>query len=1285
MDINVNELIICELADEYLDNTENIHQDLLFNHNKKQWRIKRCLTANANVLINIIASYEGVRTRKLCFQALQSQDGHSTLVLLQKQAAGAYSANALDMELAAKILPILFCTYTPTLEFEVVKEQHQRQRELKSYVTTQLYNALYSKHQEQQSDESLPSSLSLPSTFKSQLRQYQKRTVSWMLNRERLSNEFPASYIVLTTVDGQHRLFKHKYCLQFYAYENTLPRYVLPPGGILADEMGLGKTVELLATLLLHPRTNVNNEYWLNLLEDVEGNLPLKRRCTTSRKVHCICAHERKLCESIQCTRCRLYQHQMCVVDDTSVYICPNCWKEWKQDCFKLIESGATIIVSPNAIKMQWYQEISKHISSSLKVLLYPGLHTGVWYSPMQLAQYDIVLIDYSILTREIHHTSINSTDRKMRYEQRYMRSSSPLLMVNWWRVCLDEAQMVESGTSQAAEMVRSLPAINRWAVTGTPIQRTIDDLAPLLKFVGFSEACQPWDAWQTVTNSFLLNHKADPLLELLQHSMWRTCKSKVEHELGIPPQMELVHRLQLSNVESLYYRDEHCKCTELFLAAVAKHTKHNPASNSSCLASISPKLLRIILQPFLRIRKTCSIPVVLNKKESTTKYLNPQDLWAHLKSNTEMQCKREIRTWASSYNGIAAIHFIRKKYSQAIQSYKQVLKLVNDYNEEHISVDSLLQIHTLHNLMQASELASDTEQLDDEELSTLRLKLNTLERKYLDDKTSVLQSAQNAYELKLEELDKLTQQFDSSIIDLFATLINISDSLHNAIWNKIVDDLIRKNISAEKLQNLNSMSGVLYLMHTWHDSLQKVHNRLVKEFDFLKDILLQASGAVEQGLNLTKKAISFVKDVSDCHLIYILDENPIDKPTRTEKKIKNHCRLCKINDIINEFECLLFAKQLDKEGAMTDGDENPSLEIILIRVVFTFLRSKPEFSEWKTECKNKLEILDVMQSLVKAQIKYWIEAEYMIKAFDELDMCKMRMLLTDNPEEQSNFRILHCQLDEQTQFNLANIQEAQLNFTRFFCRLKYLKHLKEDVDDTPCPICQTQDDERYVMMSCGHFLCQQCLEKMKKQLGREGTSKCPMCRQYSPQLYYYVRKGANSSTVIGDFSTKIAYIVELVLKIKSGNDQEKVLIFSQWATILNYVAIALRHNGIEHRSKFTNRDIDEFKDSALNVTCLLLPLARGAKGLNLIEATHVFLIEPILTPGEELQAIGRVHRFGQTKPTTVHRFIVNGTIEENIMKLIKSADDKSTLSSHWDLDNMTLDSLRDLFILNAN
>lgn len=55
----------------------------------------------------------------------------------------------------------------------------------------------------------------------------------------------------------------------------------------------------------------------------------------------------------------------------------------------------------------------------------------------------------------------------------------------------------------------------------------------------------------------------------------------------------------------------------------------------------------------------------------------------------------------------------------------------------------------------------------------------------------------------------------------------------------------------------------------------------------------------------------------------------------------------------------------------------------------------------------------------------------------------------------------------------------------------------------------------------------------------------------------------------------------------------------------------------------------------------LLLLVQHGANGLNLLEAQHVILVEPLLNPAAEAQAVGRVHRIGQEKPTLVHRFLV--------------------------------------------
>lgn len=40
------------------------------------------------------------------------------------------------------------------------------------------------------------------------------------------------------------------------------------------------------------------------------------------------------------------------------------------------------------------------------------------------------------------------------------------------------------------------------------------------------------------------------------------------------------------------------------------------------------------------------------------------------------------------------------------------------------------------------------------------------------------------------------------------------------------------------------------------------------------------------------------------------------------------------------------------------------------------------------------------------------------------------------------------------------------------------------------------------------------------------------------------------------------------------------------------------------------------------------------------------------LNPGVEMQAIGRVHRIGQTKPTFVHKYLIEKTVEVRVNQL---------------------------------
>lgn len=103
-----------------------------------------------------------------------------------------------------------------------------------------------------------------------------------------------------------------------------------------------------------------------------------------------------------------------------------------------------------------------------------------------------------------------------------------------------------------------------------------------------------------------------------------------------------------------------------------------------------------------------------------------------------------------------------------------------------------------------------------------------------------------------------------------------------------------------------------------------------------------------------------------------------------------------------------------------------------------------------------------------------------------------------------------------------------------------------------------------------------------------------------------------------------------------------KVIVFSQWTSMLDLVEAALAGEGLPFRRldgtmSLAARDtqLQDFKRDPA-VVVLLLSLRAASLGLNLVVANHVVLLDLWWNPAVEDQAIDRTHRIGQTRDVTV-------------------------------------------------
>jgi len=251
-----------------------------------------------------------------------------------------------------------------------------------------------------------------------------------------------------------------------------------------------------------------------------------------------------------------------------------------------------------------------------------------------------------------------------------------------------------------------------------------------------------------------------------------------------------------------------------------------------------------------------------------------------------------------------------------------------------------------------------------------------------------------------------------------------------------------------------------------------------------------------------------------------------------------------------------------------------------------------------------------------------------------------------------------------------------------------HLKNAGKDASESKfCVICQASFTLG-VLTVCGHQFCKECM-----MLWFRAHHNCPVCKKHltvamlhditfrkqelklhqdqsyqssdgrrqrarSPRSGIYTSFNKEKLKSIMEvelhgpsFATKIDTLIRHLLWLREEDPGAKSIIFSQFKDFLDVLAQAFGRFRIGFTSFDKKDGISKFKEDP-GIECFLMDARAHASGLNLVNASHVFLCEPLLNTALELQAIARVDRIGQEHETTVWLYLVEGTVEESIYNI---------------------------------
>ncbi|KAI0035543.1 SNF2 family N-terminal domain-containing protein [Vararia minispora EC-137] len=1207
---------------------------------------------------------------------------------------------------------------------------------------------------------------------------FQRRTVAWMLEKEgkRITKAgdiidvsslhadarvLPPMWERLTMANSEDEMLVWYYHRLSATLTTDFPAEEFPPpGAILAEEPGLGKTLECISLILLNPGTgrNPSESHW-----DANAELNVKQVQTT-------------------------------------------------------------LIVTPASLIQQWVDEIRLH-SPSLRVLVYNGwtkLPKHVQHStknspyiadeitrsnpkpkgrkkgkrnvvvddddnsdrdmgvnedapgPVDWATYlnsfDVCITTYNVLQQDLNvaRAPPKRPRRETAEYSRTLRIRSPLVCVEFFRVIMDEVQMVGGG--RTLEMVSLIPRYSSFAVSGTPARHQVSDLAHILNFLRADPLIYESRAWSRLLGPDMISD----FVNLFQYYAVRTTKTAVKDELTIPQQTRYLVSIELGRVERHVYDQQMEKC----LQELGLDARGVPATENW---EIDTALLRTWLRG---LRMICTHPQVGQLNKASDKTNKP----GVLKSMSDVLDGMRDQNWRTlmdsrrqKVNEMARAAQLIQHHNTTDLRHKRALEILTSAEEEARSlIDDIKAAVAEHDekgevlrrefaaRWRSQRVSGNSDQdkgkahadltdsdPEDEDANGLprtpagedhRHKKPGLQNRLRDaylslhrvkflqgDVHHVLGSSHEADEDAAyaaaeglrKELLKITEDAAlAAMTQLSRTAIGNNGFVRSRFLIKTPLGLKGGIRSAGLMAEANELideclNAQTELLWQWREH---IHGLLTQPLNAAES---DAADGQEYSRSLTTQGDAEVylqvysALLADRREILVAERTALAAHESRENKKRKTAAAAKAAAAAAEAGTDNFIDDAELE-ILDDGDVEiqPEHEVLHkeLNVFRRNIMAKSngravksivvQLASLSAKIGNDKDPEKVLAKEGAAELRKLIAEQARLNESLENDLARFRKAFNERilyfrQLQEISDTVMEAEWDGYIEDAVQQSNEllAEMNdkIKTARARRRYLSYLAQEgaeEEDYGCILCRCEF-KRGFLTECAHAFCEDC---MKSWLGRYNKA-CPVCRvpihadnlqRFSVQpkaaddagppekllqggkvavprsrrkidynlIPHELFEEIESMESAGSYGSKIQTLVRHLLYLQIADPGAKSIVFSAFQDSLHIVEHALNANGISclriddgQGSKRKQPAAVRFaKDLELQV--LLLHGERENAGLNVTCASRVFLLESVVHHSFEIQAIARIDRMGQSRPTEVFCYYAEETVEKNILDL---------------------------------